>query len=79
MRLLLAVSIAPFFSTAVVGALLLGLAGWPFSSSKYSDSKLLIDVAVFSYNCQIDKVNNNFYFKQVNTVKVQTLKDYAHE
>jgi len=55
-RLLLAVSIAPFFSPDVVEiALLFGLAGWPFSSSRYSDSKLLTDVAVFSYNCKTNK------------------------
>jgi hypothetical protein len=58
-RLLLAVSRAPFFSSDVVKvALALGLAGWPFSSSRYSDSKLLTDVAVFSYDCETNKQSN---------------------
>lgn len=54
---------APFFSATDIGevALLLGLAGWPFSSSKYSDSRLLTDVAVFSYDRETSKVSNICY------------------
>lgn len=71
MRLLLAVSRPAVFNFSTDAADTALLFAEPFSSSRYSDSKLLTDVAVFNCKNNASLNSQNFSFAVLITIKYE--------